>query len=70
MLSVTTSAGTVTLPLALADLPDRVVWLPTNSGGNSTRRDLGAGVGAVVTIAAAGPVDAEHRDETSIGGTA
>jgi NADH-quinone oxidoreductase subunit G len=72
LLSVTTSAGTITLPLALADLPDRVVWLPANSGGNSVRRDLGVGVGATVTIAAAGPVadDAGQADHVSIGGSA
>jgi NADH-quinone oxidoreductase subunit G len=72
LLSVSTSAGTITVPLTVADLPDRVVWLPANSGGNSVRRDLGVGIGAVVTIAAAGPVEDanELADTTRIGGSA
>ncbi|MDL4821245.1 NADH-quinone oxidoreductase subunit G [Actinomadura opuntiae] len=44
--------GAATLPLEItADLPDRVVWLPTNSAGCALYRDLGAAAGGVVTIA-------------------
>ncbi|WP_433244801.1 NADH-quinone oxidoreductase subunit G [Actinomadura nitritigenes] len=44
--------GEVTLPLEItADLPDRVVWLPTNSAGCALHRDLGAAAGGVVKIA-------------------
>ncbi|MGK5551548.1 NADH-quinone oxidoreductase subunit G [Actinomadura kijaniata] len=47
--------GAVTLPLEItADLPDRVVWLPTNSAGAALYRDLGATAGSVVTISAGG----------------
>jgi NADH-quinone oxidoreductase subunit G len=73
LLTVTGERGEITLPLGIADLPDRVVWLPTKSGGNSIRRDLGAGVGAVVRIAGAGraePARPEHDATTRIGGDA
>ncbi|MBA9001409.1 NADH-quinone oxidoreductase subunit G [Thermomonospora cellulosilytica] len=44
----------LTLPLEITpDLPDRVVWLPTNSQGCALYRDLGADTGAIVQIAAA-----------------
>jgi NADH-quinone oxidoreductase subunit G len=43
----------VTLPVRLADLPDRVVWVPANSGGCSVTRDLGAVAGDIVTIGSA-----------------
>ncbi|GAB1819173.1 NADH-quinone oxidoreductase subunit G [Herbidospora sp. RD11066] len=42
-----------TLPLRIADLPDRVVWVPANSGGVSVTRDLRAEAGDVVTIGSA-----------------
>jgi len=43
----------VTLPVRVADLPDRVVWVPSNSGGCSVTRDLGAVTGDLVTIGSA-----------------
>jgi NADH-quinone oxidoreductase subunit H len=36
-----TSTGSVTLPAIVADLPDRVVWAPSNSGGVPLARVLG-----------------------------
>jgi NADH-quinone oxidoreductase subunit G len=48
--SVSTPHGTITLPLAVTDMPDRVVWLPTASAGSHVRRALGAATGAVVSI--------------------
>jgi NADH-quinone oxidoreductase subunit G len=51
---VTADRGTVTLPLAVTDMPDRVVWLPTKSPGSAVRRDLGVDAGAVVRIHAGG----------------
>jgi NADH-quinone oxidoreductase subunit G len=53
--SVSTDAGTVTLPLTIDALPDRVVWLPTNSPGSHVRATLCADTGAVVGIARAVP---------------
>jgi len=46
--------GTVRLPLAITEMPDRVVWLPTKSPGSAVLRDLGARPGAVVRIHAGG----------------
>ncbi|MEZ0071557.1 NADH-quinone oxidoreductase subunit G [Planotetraspora sp. GP83] len=40
----------VVLPVRIADLPDRVVWVPSNSAGLSVTRDLRAVAGDVVTI--------------------
>jgi NADH-quinone oxidoreductase subunit G len=45
-------AGTITLPLVIADLPDGVVWLPTHSPGSHVREELGAAHGDVVRVAA------------------
>ncbi|WP_214409924.1 NADH-quinone oxidoreductase subunit G [Sphaerisporangium fuscum] len=47
---IATEAGTVTLPVRVADLPDRVVWVPSNSAGCSVTRDLRAVAGDVVKI--------------------
>jgi NADH-quinone oxidoreductase subunit G len=48
--TVATSAGSVTVPLAVSDMADGVVWLPTNSSGATVRTDLGAGHGTRVTL--------------------
>jgi NADH-quinone oxidoreductase subunit G len=37
--------GTILLPLEIAELPDRVVWLPTNSPGSHVRGTLSADTG-------------------------
>ena len=50
LVAVSTDRGQVTLPLAIAELADRVVWLPTNSPGSQVRRTLGADTGALVRI--------------------
>ena len=47
------NAGEITVPLRIADMPDRVVWLPTNSAGCAVRRQLGAGHGASVRVRSA-----------------
>ncbi|MFL6241124.1 MAG: NADH-quinone oxidoreductase subunit G [Actinomycetes bacterium] len=52
-IQVSSDRGSITLPVELSDLPDRVVWLPTNSAGSAVRRDLAASAGAVVRIASA-----------------
>ncbi|MGH3945734.1 MAG: NADH-quinone oxidoreductase subunit G [Pseudonocardiaceae bacterium] len=48
--TVSTTQGSVTLPVAAADLPAGVVWIPGNSGPATVRSGLGAGHGAVVTV--------------------
>ena len=52
--TVSTDRGAVTLPAAITEMPDGVVWLPTNSPGSTVRRSLGAVSGAVVRISAGG----------------
>jgi len=51
--TVATGRGTITVPVEIADMPDRVVWLPTNSAGSAVRRVLGAGHGSTVTVRSA-----------------
>jgi NADH-quinone oxidoreductase subunit G len=48
--TVSTRQGSVTVPVAAADLPPGVVWLPGNSGPATVRRSLGVGHGAVVGV--------------------
>jgi NADH-quinone oxidoreductase subunit G len=54
--TVSTGRGSITVPVEIADMPDRVVWLPTNSAGSRVRRQLGAGHGSVVSVSAGGSV--------------
>ena len=42
--------GSLTLPLVVADLPDRVVWVPMRTPDAAVRRDLAVSPGAVVTL--------------------
>ncbi|MEU4380603.1 NADH-quinone oxidoreductase subunit G [Micromonospora echinofusca] len=51
--TVGTDRGALTLPAAITEMPDGVVWLPTNSPGSTVRRSLGATSGAFVRISAA-----------------
>jgi NADH-quinone oxidoreductase subunit G len=51
--TVATERGAITVPAEVADMPDRVVWLPTNSAGCPVRAALGAGHGSLVTIGSA-----------------
>jgi NADH-quinone oxidoreductase subunit G len=55
LVTVGTEAGTVTLPAAITDLVDGVVWLPTNSPGSTVRRSLRVTAGAVVKLSAGAP---------------
>ncbi|MDM7854385.1 NADH-quinone oxidoreductase subunit G [Cellulomonas alba] len=50
---VSTDAGSITLPAVVVDMPDLVVWLPTNSPGSAVRDALHADAGDLVRIAAA-----------------
>ena len=49
--TVSTDAGSITLPVVVTAMPDGVVWLPANSDGSTPRATLGAGHGDVVRIA-------------------
>ncbi|MEV6326305.1 NADH-quinone oxidoreductase subunit G [Streptomyces sp. NPDC051909] len=50
LLEVTGPAGAVTFPLAVTEMPDRVVWLPLNSAGRGVLADTGARPGDLVRI--------------------
>jgi NADH-quinone oxidoreductase subunit G len=52
--TVGTDRGALTLPAAITDLAEGVVWLPTNSPGSTVRRTLGVTSGAVVTVSGPG----------------
>ncbi len=62
-----TERGSIVLPLAVTDLPDRVVWVPTNSPGSAVRRQLGVDAGALVWIARSpsGPAEDAPAPEAS-----
>lgn len=49
-ITVSSGQGCITLPLAITEMPDNVVWLPLNSPGCAVHRDLGVSPGAVVRI--------------------
>lgn len=49
-LTVHTDRGAVTLPLAVTDMPDAVVWLPTNSPGSAVFDSLAVVPGSLVGI--------------------
>ena len=51
--SVSTAAGAVVVPVVVTDMPDHVVWLPTNSPGCAVRATLRADAGALVHLAPA-----------------
>ena len=65
LVTVSTERGEITLPLAITDMPDRVVWLPLNSPGSAVHRQLGVTPGAVVSIGRAAAVT--YPDPTLFG---
>ncbi|MER7082078.1 molybdopterin dinucleotide binding domain-containing protein, partial [Saccharopolyspora kobensis] len=55
-IEVRTAKGSIVLPVELAEMPDDVVWLPTDSGTSRVHRALGAGHGSLVDITATTPM--------------
>ncbi len=51
--TVATEHGSVTVEVEITEMPNRVVWLPTNSAGCAVRGALAAGHGSVVTLRSA-----------------
>ncbi len=49
-LTVSTPRGSISLPLRITDMPDRVVWVPLNSPGSAVHRELGVTAGSIVGI--------------------
>ncbi|MFF0718927.1 NADH-quinone oxidoreductase subunit G [Micromonospora sp. NPDC003816] len=60
--TVGTDRGALTLPAAITEMPDGVVWLPTNSPGATVRRSLGATSGSVVRVSAPGTAEPVAAD--------
>ena len=53
-LTVSGATGSVSLPVRITPMPDRVVWLPMRSPGSEIRTDLGTGPGGVVRLSGTG----------------
>ena len=53
--TVSTGRGSISLPCAVTDMADGVVWLPLNSPGSAVHHSLGVTAGAVVRIEREGP---------------
>jgi NADH-quinone oxidoreductase subunit G len=53
-LTVSTSSGSITLPVTVTAMPDDTVWVPANSSGSRVHVDLGATPGSPVTLSAGG----------------
>ena len=48
--AVATERGTIALPAQVTEMPDGVVWVPTNSPGSTVARTLSVTSGAIVTV--------------------
>jgi NADH-quinone oxidoreductase subunit G len=57
LVTVTSERGSLTLPLVVAEMPDRVVWVPMRTPDAAVRRDLAVLPGSVVRITATTPQD-------------
>jgi NADH-quinone oxidoreductase subunit G len=53
-LTVSGGTGSITLPVRVTAMPDRVVWLPMRSPGSDVRSHLGTGPGGVVRLSVTG----------------
>ena len=51
---VSTGSGAITVPLAITEMADHVIWLPTNSPGSAVHQALGVDAGAVVSVTKGG----------------
>jgi NADH-quinone oxidoreductase subunit G len=50
-ITVGSAAGSITAPVRITAMPDRVVWVPENSPGSQVHVDLAVGAGSLVTLA-------------------
>jgi NADH-quinone oxidoreductase subunit G len=63
--TVSTDAGAVTLPVLITDMPDRVVWVPTNNADCAVRDTLHADAGDVVRLTRAETSSPEEKEATA-----
>ncbi|WP_239308475.1 NADH-quinone oxidoreductase subunit G [Frankia sp. Cj3] len=63
LVAVASDRGTITLPLAVAVMPDRVVWVPTYSPGSHLHRCLAPRAGELVRVGVAARTPANGRDQ-------
>lgn len=47
---VGSQTGSITLPVAVTEMPDGIVWVPTNSPDSRVTESLGVGAGATVSL--------------------
>jgi NADH-quinone oxidoreductase subunit G len=52
--TVSNEHGALTLPVAVTEMVDGVVWVPENSAGSTVHATLRAGAGSVVDLSAGG----------------
>ena len=71
LVTVSSERGSLTLPLVVADLPDRVVWVPKRTPDAAVSRDLAVGTGSLVRLTVAEqPADPGSSTGAVIGATA
>ena len=68
LVTVSSERGSLVLPLVLADMPDEVVWVPTNAPGYPVRERLAAGAGAIVGVSRAQVTEAAPAPDASTAG--
>ena len=67
LVEVSTEHGALTLPLALTDMVEGVVWVPANSTGSTVDATLRVGAGSLVAVR---PVDRAQPPASAPAGTA
>ena len=50
LVAVGTDRGEISLPLAITEMADHVVWLPLNAAGSGVHQQLAATAGSIVSI--------------------
>jgi len=51
---VSAGSGAINVPVAIRDMADHVIWLPTNSPGSAVRSTLGVDAGTTVSLTKGG----------------
>lgn len=70
LVAVSRQSDAIVVPVVIEDMPDRLVWLPTNEDGCAVRTQLAAAGGALVSLTRPGRrlvAGVESADSDSIG---